>query len=87
MPMRKILSTSSPNQLSGKIRTMATIASTPTPANAACRDRKNAAEPFSCSASTEDAEYTISKPKQTKLNRQAINIKRGRMMRAGTPAI
>ena len=87
MPIRKILSTSSPNQLSGKTRTMAISARTPTTANAACRPRKNVAEPFSCSASTEDAEYTISRPKHTKVNRQAINIKRGRMMRAGTPAI
>ena len=87
MPMRKILSTSSPNQLSGKTRTMAISARTPTTANAACRPRKNVAEPFSCSASTEDAEYTISRPKHTKVNRQVMNIRRGRMMRAGTPAI
>ena len=87
MPIRKILSTSSPNQLSGKTRTMAISARTPTTANAACRPRKNVAEPFSCSASTEDAEYTISRPKHTKVNRQAMNIKRGRMIRAGTPAI
>ena len=88
MPMRKILSTSSPNQLSGKTRTMAISARTPTTANAACRPRKNVAEPFSCSASTEDAEYTISRPKQTKRRtEQAMKTKRGRMMRAGTPAI
>ncbi len=49
--------------------------------------QKNVAEPFSCSASTEDAEYTISRPKHTKVNKQAMNIKRGRMIRAGTPAI
>lgn len=51
-------------------------------------ERRSARElPSSLRASTDDAEYTISNPKAQIAIRHEMNTRRGRIIRAGTPAI
>ena len=53
----------------------------------AWRKRKYHELPCSLSASTDEAEYTMSRPNAQMATRQHTKTRRGRMMRAGTPAI